>query len=164
MASPKSGHDESYESMFACGSSVHRKCSNFALTNLLFGLYKSMWVIHFLVNLLNPHPRAPTRPSTHVMLWAREHAPTPFPSTIVTFGLAVESIKELGGASDNALNAKFWNFGTCIPIFSHQNTGANMESRKLIASCAKGPSLHINFKSSSSKAFSSKGSWQWMFK
>jgi hypothetical protein len=33
------------------------------------------------------------------MLRARERTPTPFPSTVFTFGLAVESIKELGGAS-----------------------------------------------------------------
>jgi hypothetical protein len=32
------------------------------------------------------------------VLRAREHAPTPFPFTIFTFGLAIESIKELGGA------------------------------------------------------------------
>jgi hypothetical protein len=33
------------------------------------------------------------------MLQAGERTPTPFPSTVFTFGLAVESIKELGGAS-----------------------------------------------------------------
>jgi hypothetical protein len=30
------------------------KCSNYALTNLLFGLCRSMWVIELLVNLLSP--------------------------------------------------------------------------------------------------------------
>jgi hypothetical protein len=30
------------------------KCSNYALTNLLFGLCRSVWVIELLVNLLNP--------------------------------------------------------------------------------------------------------------
>jgi len=30
------------------------KCSNYALTNLLFGLWMSMWVIEMLVNLLSP--------------------------------------------------------------------------------------------------------------
>jgi hypothetical protein len=30
------------------------KCSNYALTNLLFGLCRSMWVIELLINLLSP--------------------------------------------------------------------------------------------------------------
>jgi hypothetical protein len=34
------------------------KCSNYALTNLLFGLCKSVWVIGLLVNLPSPHPEA----------------------------------------------------------------------------------------------------------
>jgi hypothetical protein len=33
------------------------------------------------------------------MLQAKKHAPTPFPSVVFTFGLAVESIKEVRGAS-----------------------------------------------------------------
>jgi hypothetical protein len=32
------------------------KCSNYALTNLLFGLHRSMWVIELLINLPNPIP------------------------------------------------------------------------------------------------------------
>jgi hypothetical protein len=52
-----------------------------------------------LVNHLNLHPGAPTHPSTPEVLQVKERAPTPFPSTVVTFGLVVESIKELGGAS-----------------------------------------------------------------
>jgi hypothetical protein len=39
---PSPGRGESCESVFAHGSSVHQKCSNYALTNLLFGLCKSM--------------------------------------------------------------------------------------------------------------------------
>jgi hypothetical protein len=31
------------------------------------------------------------------VLQTKEHAPTPSPSIVFTFGLAVESIKELGG-------------------------------------------------------------------
>jgi hypothetical protein len=46
VASPKFGpclgHGESCESMFTYGLSVNQKCSNYALTNLLFGLCKSM--------------------------------------------------------------------------------------------------------------------------
>jgi hypothetical protein len=33
------------------------------------------------------------------MLRAKEHAPTHFPFVVFTFGLTIESIKELGGAS-----------------------------------------------------------------
>jgi len=43
VASPKSGRGESFESfefIFAHGSSMHQKCSTYALTNLLFGLCK----------------------------------------------------------------------------------------------------------------------------
>jgi hypothetical protein len=75
------------------------KCSNYTQTNLLFGLCKSMWVIELLVNLPSPHPRAPTCPFSLELLWVREHAPILSPSIVFTFGLIVESIKELGGAS-----------------------------------------------------------------
>jgi hypothetical protein len=67
------------------------------LTNLLFDLCRSMWVIDMLVNLPSPHPKAPTHPSTHEMLRVRERVATPSPSIVFTFGLAVESIKELRG-------------------------------------------------------------------
>jgi len=36
------------------GDFVHQKCSNYALTNLLFGLCRSMWMIDLLVNLFSP--------------------------------------------------------------------------------------------------------------
>jgi hypothetical protein len=88
-----------YESVFARGSSMHQKCSNYALTNLLFGLCRSMWIIELLVTLPNPHPGAPTHPSTPKMLWARERAPTLYPFIVFTFRLAVEFTKEFGGAS-----------------------------------------------------------------
>ncbi len=52
-----------------------------------------------LINLPSPHPRAPTRPFTPKVLQARECAPTPSLSAVFTFGLAVKSIKELGGVS-----------------------------------------------------------------
>jgi hypothetical protein len=74
------------------------KCSNYVLIKLWFGLCISMWVIELLVNHPSPHPRAPTHPSTLEVLQAKERAPTP-PSIVSTFGLVVESIKELRGAS-----------------------------------------------------------------
>jgi hypothetical protein len=89
---PSSSHGESHESMFARGSFVHQKCSNYALTNFLFGLCKSMWMIDQFVICLSPYLRALTRPSTPKVLWVRECTPTPCPSIVFTFGLAIESI------------------------------------------------------------------------
>ncbi len=58
-----------------------------------------MWVIDLLVNFRSPHLEAPARLSTSEMLWSKECAPSPSPFVVFTFGLAVESIKELGGTS-----------------------------------------------------------------
>jgi hypothetical protein len=79
--------DESYEFVFAHGLSMHQKCFDYALTNLLFGLCKSLWIIELLVNLPSPHPRAPTRPSTFKVLWTREHALTLHSSDVFTLNL-----------------------------------------------------------------------------
>jgi hypothetical protein len=79
---PSPSRGESCEFVFAHGSSMHQKCSNYALTNLLFGLCRSMWIIDLLVTLPNPHLRAPTHPSTLEVLRAREHTPTPYPSIV----------------------------------------------------------------------------------
>jgi hypothetical protein len=40
---------------------------------------------------------------------SQEHAPTPFPSIVFTFRLAIESIKELGGASHEIIFLKCYN-------------------------------------------------------
>jgi hypothetical protein len=63
MASPKFGPCESCEFMYAHGLSMHQKCSNYALTNLLFGLCISIWIIDPLATRLIPHLKAPTHPS-----------------------------------------------------------------------------------------------------
>ncbi len=52
-----------------------------------------------LINFSSPHPGALARPFTFEVLRARERVPTPSPSIIFTFGLVVESIKELRGVS-----------------------------------------------------------------
>jgi hypothetical protein len=39
---PSPGYGESWESMYARGSFVPQKCFNYALTNLLFGLCRSI--------------------------------------------------------------------------------------------------------------------------
>jgi hypothetical protein len=82
--SPKSSRDESCESALARGSSMHQKCSNYALTNFLFGLCRSMWIIDPLVTCPSPHLGAPTHPSTLEMSRVREHMPTPHPFTVFT--------------------------------------------------------------------------------
>jgi hypothetical protein len=94
-----SGRADSCESVFAHGSSVHQKCSSYALTNLLFGLCRSIWIIDPLVIRFSPHPEAPTRPSTSEVLRARERAPILYPLVVFTFEFVVKSIKEFGGVS-----------------------------------------------------------------
>ncbi len=84
VASPNPGRGESCEFVFVHGSSVHQKCSNYALTNLLFGLCKSMWIIDSLVTHPSPHPGAPAHPFTPKVLQARECTPTLYPSVIFT--------------------------------------------------------------------------------
>jgi hypothetical protein len=56
---PSPNRGEFYVSIFAHGSSVHQKCSTYALTNLLFVLCKSVWIIDLFFTLPNPYPRAP---------------------------------------------------------------------------------------------------------
>jgi len=96
---PNPGCDKSYEFMFTCALSMHQKCFNYALTNLLFGLCRSMWIIYSLFTHPSPYPGAPTCPSTPEMLRAKERTPAPYPFVAFTFGLAVEFIKKFGGAS-----------------------------------------------------------------
>jgi hypothetical protein len=99
VASRNLGHGESHEFVFAHGLSVHQKCSNYALTNLLFGLCRFVWIINLLVIRPNPHPGVPSCPSTPELLWAKTCSPTLYPSIVFTFGLVIESIKEFGGVS-----------------------------------------------------------------
>jgi hypothetical protein len=47
------------------------------ITNLLFGLCRSIWVIDLLVNLPSPRPGTPTRPFAPEVLGVRERTPTP---------------------------------------------------------------------------------------
>jgi hypothetical protein len=52
-----------------------------------------------LVTFPSPHPGAPACPSTPEVLRAKKRAPTPYPSIIFTFRIAIESTKEFAGAS-----------------------------------------------------------------
>jgi hypothetical protein len=76
------------------------KCSNYALTNLLFDLCRFVWVIEVFINLPSLIPKL-----QHSLLPSKCYEPRNTPQVhlllLFTFGLIVESIKELGGA---------WNF------------------------------------------------------
>jgi hypothetical protein len=93
---PSSSCGESCEFVFARGSFVHQKCSSYALTNLLFGLCRSMWVIELFVNLLNPYPEIPSRPSTTKVQWVKKRTPVPSLFVVFTFGLALNPSRSLG--------------------------------------------------------------------
>ncbi len=94
------------------------KCSNYALIKLLFGLCKSVWIIDLLVNRFSPHPGAPTCPSTPKVLRTKERAPILSPFDVFTFWFVVESINELGGASNSNSKMRV-HLGMCGLIPSH---------------------------------------------
>jgi hypothetical protein len=81
---------------FVCGEFVHQKCSNYAPTNLLFGLCRSVWVIDLLVILPSPYPGVPAHPSTPKMLRTRERTPTPHFSAMFTLNSHLSLLRSLG--------------------------------------------------------------------
>jgi hypothetical protein len=89
---------ESCEFVYAHDSFVHQKCSNYTLTNSIFGLCRSMWIINPIITHPNPHLKGLACPSTLEMLQVKEHTPIPY-FVILTFGLVVEFIKEFKGVS-----------------------------------------------------------------
>ncbi len=68
------GRGESYEFVCACGSSMHQKCSNYALSNL-FGLCRSVWIIDSFIICPNSHLRISARPFTPEILGAKKRIP-----------------------------------------------------------------------------------------
>jgi hypothetical protein len=74
------------------------KCSNYALTNLLFGLCRSVWMIELRINLLSPIPKLKHAPLP-LKCYKLKSVPQLCLLLLFTFGLVIESIKELGGAS-----------------------------------------------------------------
>jgi hypothetical protein len=102
LSNPSYG--ESCESMYACGSSVHQKCSNYALTNLLFGLCRFIWILNPLVIHFSPHLEVLLRPSHPQVLWTKERALTIF-FVVFIFKLAFESFKKFGGASSTFVSS-----------------------------------------------------------
>ncbi len=79
------------------GSFVHHKCSNYALTNILFDLCKFMWIIDQFVTCLSPHLEVPMRLFTREVLQVKEHIPIPSSFVVSPFQLAYEFYKEFGG-------------------------------------------------------------------
>jgi len=108
--------------MCAHGSFVHQKCSNYALTNLLFGLYKSVWIIDPLVTHPTPHLKILACPFTPKVLWVRERISIPSSSVVFTFILAFESYEKLGGVSlilTRGEAHKMWQFlWNCVHCFA----------------------------------------------
>jgi hypothetical protein len=80
--------------MYAHDSFMHQKCSNYALTNLLFGLFGLCEQLTFLSLGLVPIPKLQHALLTFEVLQAKEHTPT-LSFDIFTFGF----IKEFGSAS-----------------------------------------------------------------
>ncbi len=60
--------------MSSCLVMVRPCTKNYALTNLLFGLCKSMWIIELFDTFPSPHPRAPAPPSTPKALRTKERS------------------------------------------------------------------------------------------
>ncbi len=105
---PSSSRAKSYESMYACVSFVHQKCSNHALTNLLFSFCRFMWIIDSLAVHSSSHPKTTSRPSTPKMLQVRECTIIPSSSINFIFEFAFEFFKECGGASTITCAWIFW--------------------------------------------------------
>jgi len=84
--------------MFARGSFVHQNCSNYALTNLLCGLCRFMWIIDLLVIRPSPHrgAPAPARLFTSEVLRVKECTPTLHPSIVFTLDLQLSLSRSLG--------------------------------------------------------------------
>jgi hypothetical protein len=64
--------------------------------NQLVVWFVQVWIIELFVNLPSPHPEVPTHSFTSKVLWVKEHAPTPSPSIVFTFGLIVSPSRCLG--------------------------------------------------------------------
>ncbi len=92
---PSSGHGESCESIFAYGSSVHQRCSNSALTNLLFGFCRFVWVSDLFVNLPSPIPELQHTLYPEV-LRARERTPTASPFVVFFLDSKLSPSKSFG--------------------------------------------------------------------
>jgi hypothetical protein len=83
--------------VYACGSSMHQKCSNYALTNLLFGLRRLIWIIDMLVTCPSPHPKAPTHLSYSISVMNYEMCPNYFSFYCFHFGTHILVFQKVWG-------------------------------------------------------------------
>jgi hypothetical protein len=86
---------------------VTRPSTKNALTNLLFNLCRSMWVIDSLVTLPSPYPEPPTRPFYPRSVASQGVCPTFYPYVIFTFKLAIVATLALGSWPRQRL-ARLW--------------------------------------------------------
>jgi hypothetical protein len=91
-------YGEFCEFVFAHGSSMHQKCFNYALTNLWFGLCRSVWIIDLLVTFFSPIPELQHAFNPKV-LWAREHAQLLLLPLSSPLDSQLSPSRSLGGAS-----------------------------------------------------------------
>jgi hypothetical protein len=89
-------HGESCEFVFARDEYVHQKCSNYAITNLLFGLCRFVSVIDLLITLPNPYLITLARPSTPEMLRTMERTPTLHSFVVFTIDSHLSLLRSLG--------------------------------------------------------------------
>jgi hypothetical protein len=127
LLSPKSELCESCESVYTHGSSMHQKCSNYALTNLLFRLCRSMWIIDLLVIHSSPHFGVTARPSTFEIPWATERTVTP---SIILFSNSNLSLSRNVGIDQHYITmhcmAHYTNFFCFTLVFKLQGFLQNM--------------------------------------
>ncbi len=90
-------YGESYEFVFAYDLSMHQKCTNYILTNLLFGLCKCVWIIDSLVIRLSPHPKTLARSPTPEVLRARERTAIHYPSIVSPLDSYLSLSRSFGG-------------------------------------------------------------------
>jgi len=76
--------------------SVHQKCFNYVLTNLLFGLCRSVWIIDPLVIPRSPHLGVLPCPSTSEVLQAKKCTLIPYPSIVFTLDSLLSLSRSLG--------------------------------------------------------------------
>jgi len=77
---------------------VHdQKCSNYALTNLLFSFCKSVWMVDLIVTHSTPHPKALACPYyPFEMLRVKEHPSTLFSPLFSFLNTHLSLLKSLG--------------------------------------------------------------------
>jgi hypothetical protein len=72
------------------------KAPQLCINHLVLVLCRSLWVNKACHFFLVPSRSSSTPLYPSIVLWAREHAPTPCPSVVFSLGLTLESRKELG--------------------------------------------------------------------